>query len=618
MGGDAKYCPEIKCRWNSYSTYRFIMWAWMMNEISVASAPVNISHTAFYIYSVLYIFSAILVGIPLVYSEICVSQYTNCNVTSAWNFCPIFRGVGYGAMYLVTLKVIFLMVLSTWYLEYTFYSALDPPPWFTCDDYNTTKCMVKRVNVTVFQHCLEAQKLFNTDCGMKTASSCFFEKEIGSNNMWNRNCTHLWRAILASGISSVVLFIILIKKEKFFKLNVRLLASYLCIALFLLFCVALSTSGTWYATKIGINWSDIQYKSCFYVMTQGILACGVGYGMIGFLSRDVSFRSPATMTAVTVPLFSMFLTLMLALIIFSGIKTVSYYHGEEENVLEIGDSVFFNLFASVSEMLGYFDGMPIWGFAWFSSIFICLFVNLSILYLFLLENLTSACKFFKNYKHLSCFCLVLCIFVFAFPFYCSDLTAVLSDVTEIIQLTSAFFFSVATYWIYGFRKHNIDIIFMIGVKSSYFWKLAWITNPIWIFAVLYVRWTSLLVKQNEHSYFIAPLSVNLDELMVYAFVSIYFFIVLVGALIQIRRFYLYDSIRNLFIPVCNWGPRDKILLRSRNMFVPEIMTREFLYRQVRIHGYSRRNEAKEKKEKSSNIVLDDSPVNIEWSALTSN
>ncbi|XP_039759956.1 uncharacterized protein LOC120633701 [Pararge aegeria] len=95
MQVNAKYCPEIKCRWNSYSTYKFILWAWMMNEISVASAPVDMSHTAFYIHSVLYIFSAIFVGIPLVYSEICVSQYTNCDVISAWNFCPILRGVGY-------------------------------------------------------------------------------------------------------------------------------------------------------------------------------------------------------------------------------------------------------------------------------------------------------------------------------------------------------------------------------------------------------------------------------------------------------------------------------------------------------------------------------------------
>ncbi|XP_034833664.1 sodium-dependent noradrenaline transporter-like [Maniola hyperantus] len=619
MGTNAKYCPEIKCRWNSYNTYRFVLWAWMMNEISVASAPVKMSHTAFYIHSVLFIFSAIFVGIPLVYSEICVSQYTNGNVISVWNFCPIFCGVGYGAVYLIILKLILLMVLSTWYLKYTFYSAMDPPPWFTCDDYNNTKCMVKRVNVSIFQHCLEAQNLFRTDCGMKTASSYFFEKEIGNNNTKNKNCTHLWGAILASAISSATLFIVLIKKEKFFKINVRVAASYLCIVLFLLFCVALSTSGTWYATKIGINRFEIQYNNCFYTSTQGILACGVGCGIIGYLSRDVSFRSPATMTAVTVPLFSTFITLMLALIIFSGIKTVSYYHGEEENVLEVGDSIYFNLFASVSEILGYFDGMPIWSFAFFSTAFICLLVNMSILYLFLLEYLSSTWQVVKKYKHFSYFCLIFSIFVFSFPFYCSDLTVVLSDVTEIIQLTSAFFFSVATYWIYGFRKHNVDIIFMIGVKASYFWKIAWLTIPIWMLLIIYKRCTKLLVKQHENSLFIEPLSINVDELMVYAFLVIYFFIVLLGALIQVKRYYYHDSLKNLFRPVRYWGPQDKILFRSRNMFVPEIMTREFLYRQVKIRGYTRKTETNENRRNYSNVMQDMMlPENTEWSALTSN
>lgn len=310
---------------------------------------------------------------------------------------------------------------------------------------------------------------------------------------------------------------------------------------------------------------------------------------------------------------------MLALIIFSGIKTVSYYHGEEEKVLELGDSIYFNLFASVSEILGYFDGMAIWSFAWFSAVFICLLVNMSIICLFLLEHLSSTWQAVKKYKYFSCFCLMFSIFVFTFPFYCSDLTVVLSDVTEIIQLTSAFFFSVATYWLYGFRKHNVDIMFMIGVKASYFWKITWLTNPIWMLVVIYMRCTKLLVKQHENSHFFEFFSMNVNELMVYAFLGIYILIVLLGVLIQVKRFYCHDSLKNLFRPVRNWGPQDKILFRSRNIFVPEIMTREFLYRQVRIHGYSRKTEANENRRNYSNVMQDIMlPENTEWSALTSN
>ncbi|XP_064071961.1 sodium-dependent noradrenaline transporter-like [Vanessa tameamea] len=402
MKKNTKYCPEIKSRWNNYNTYRFMVWAWTMNEIAIVSAPVDISHTGFYAHSVIYVIVSIFVGIPLVYSEICIAQYTNCDMVSTWNFCPILRGVGFGTFFLIILKIAYLLVLSSWYLEYTFAAAFDPPPWFSCAEYDDPKCMVKRVNVSIFQNCIEAQTLFNEDCGMKTASSCYFEKKIGNNNTKLTNCIHVWKTILISLIFTSTLFVILIKKEKVLKVIVRILAVYVVIVLVTLFCVALSTSGTWYATKIGIKWEDLDFKYSIYISTQSAHACGVGCGIIGFLSRDVPFRSPATMTAVTTPLFSLFITLMFALIIFSGIKSVSYYHGEEQNILEIGDSIFFNSFASIAEVLSYFNGLPLWAFIWFSTIFICLLVNIVILCLFLFESLTINSKIARKYKNICC------------------------------------------------------------------------------------------------------------------------------------------------------------------------------------------------------------------------
>ncbi|CAK1544654.1 unnamed protein product [Leptosia nina] len=441
---NAKCSPDIKSRWRTYGTYKLLLWAWMMNEVALVFAPVDMSHNGFYVHGLLHAVAAVVIGVPLIYSEVCVAQYTNCNVITMWNFFPLFRSVGYGTIYLAALKAVYLTVATSWYLEYTFFAVLDPPPWFSCDEFRETKCMVKRVNVSIFQHCLEAQNLFDDDCGMKTASGCFFDREIGDNNTLMRTCVRVWKMLIASCTSGAACFALSLKVEKCIKVALRALASYVCLGVLVLFCVALSSSGTWYATKIAMNWSEFNYKHCFYTFTRGVLSCGTGCGVIGFLSRDVSFRSPATMTSVTISLFSVFVTLLLGLIIFSGIKTMSYYHGEEENVLEMGESVFFTPFASVSEILSYFDRM------------------------------------------------------------CSV------------------------------------------VKCHYD------TSNLW----------------------------------------------------------------GLFIPRENWGPQDMILFRSRNMFVPEIMTREFLYRQVRIRGYGRNEKtAKNPKDRLSEESIVDK---TEWSALTSN
>lgn len=606
---------KSETKW-TYTTYRFILWAYMMNDIAVVFTPVDMSHTGFYIYSVLYILFAIFIGIPLVYSELCIAQYTNHSIVSMWNFCPILRGVGHGTVYLIVLKTVYMMVLSTWYLEYSFHSALDPPPWFSCDDYGDQKCMVKKVNVSTFQHCIEAQKLFNEDCGMKTASRCFFDREIGNNNTKNKNCLFIWKTFLCGFLSSSGLFIFLMKKKRFFKIFVRMLACYMSSILLILFVVALSTSGTWYATKIGIHIEEFDDNYCFYILSQSVLTFGTGCGMIGFLSKNMPFRSPAPMTAVTTPLLSIFISLVYGIIIFSGIKTVSYYHGEEENVVEVGNTILFNPFASTAEILSYFDNLPVWGFCWFSTVFVCLFINMFIHCLCLLELLTSNYKTAHKYNNLSCFILSFLIGIISWPFYCSDLAVVLTDVTQIIQLTSNLFFSLGIYWIYGFQKHNVDIIFMIGVKASYFWKFSWITSPIWIIFIIYTKLNHLQINSSESSYYISSLFIHVDQLLIFVLCGIYIFIIIIGTCNELRRFYKYDTVWNICRPYKNWGPQDKILFRSRNMFVPEIMTREFLYRQVRIHGYIKNyNKFKQK----VNVQAVQEPTEtLDWSALTSN
>ncbi|XP_045527848.1 sodium-dependent noradrenaline transporter-like [Pieris brassicae] len=606
----------MKSQWKSYSTYKFILWAWMMNEVSLVFAPVDMSHNGFYIHGILHAVPAIIIGIPLIYSEVCVAQYSNSNVITMWDFFPLFRCIGYGTIYLVILKTLYVMVLTSWYLEYTFYAALDPPPWYSCDEFKETKCMVKRINVSIFQHCIEAQNLFDDDCGMKTASRCFFDREIGDNNTLEKNCVYVWKMVMANFALGVAYFILFIKIEKCIKVVVRCLAIYVGIVIFVLFCVALSSSGTWYATKITMNWSEFNYKHCFYTFTRGALSCGTGCGIIGFLSRDVSFRSPATMTSVTISLFSVFISLVLGLIIFSGIKTMSYYHGEEESVLEMGESMFFTPFASVSEIMSYFESVSVWGFLWFALVFFCLFMNLWILILFLNDILYYNIKFAQKYSKVSLAGLILLLCLLSCPFYCSDLASSLADTSDIIQLISSFFFSFAIYWVYGYKKHNIDIIFMIGVKASWFWKLGWMVNPILLIFMLYIKVNKFISRDYENTHIIKSIMVRSDSLLSYSLVSIYILIIFITLSIDIHRHYLQSNLKGLFFPTENWGPRDKILFRSRSMFVPEIMTREFLYRQVRIRGYGRCNKPAQKK---TDEVLEELSIDkLEWSALTSN
>lgn len=613
---DGTYCPKVNSRWNTYGNYKLILWAWMMNEMTVMFSPAEISHNGIFTYAALETLAVVLVGMPLAYSEICLAQYTNCNIFTMWHFFPLFRNVGYGTLYLIFLKTLYVLVLTSWYLVYTFYAALEVPPWNSCDDYDDAKCMVKRVNVTIFQHCIEAHFLFGEDCGMKTASNCFFEREIGGNctAKIGLRCLIPWKTIVAVLTICASIYVLSIKQEKIIQVVVRLSAVYVCGVILVLFCVAMSTSGTWYSTKITVNWINYIQVNCYGTITRGFLSVGTGYGILVFLTRDVSFRSPAAMTAISTPLFALFVSFIFALIAFSGIKTMSYYHGEEEDVIEIGSSIFFPIFASMSEIMSYFDALPIWGFFWFSTVFCSLYINYWILYLFLKELLLHL-DLANKYSKLSCMFMLIVLIICTLPFLCSDLTSMLTDATEIIQSLNCLFLSVSLYWIYGIQKHNVDIIFMIGIKTNYFLKIAWFLNPVFITIIIYARWTVMETYKFKNSYYIRSISLGCDMLLLYIILSIYGIIIVVGLIAQVFKFYSRGQLRALFSAKESWGPRDKVLYRSRKMFVPEIMTREFLYRQVRIRSYYKKQDpayqtkAVSSEESSCSAVTTDQCIN---------
>lgn len=615
---DGSYCPVIKCRWKSYRHYRLILWAWMMNEVTTIFTPTEVSHNGFYAHAAIQALAVIFIGLPLAYSEICLGQYTNCNIFTMWDFCPLFRNCGYAIYYTIFTKAIYLLVLTSWHLIYTFYAAMDNPPWLNCNEFGDAKCMVKRVNVSIFQHCLEAQFLFEDDCGMQTASSCFYEREIGSNcTAKNPHCYRPWKTIIAVNVVSISIYIFSIKREKVIQIIVKVFAFYVCFTILVLFGISLSTSGTWYASKITLNWTSYNFYSCFNTVSRGFLSVGTGSGILLYLSRDVPFRSPATMTAISTCLFSYLVSFMFALIAFSGIKTMSYYHGEEENVIEIGSSLFFPIFASLSEIMTYFDPLPIWGFVWFSVGFLSLYLNFWIIYLFLQESLLNSCNIAQRYPKVSSMFLMLIIMFCTLPFLCSDLTAILTDASEIMLTFNSFLQSLATYWIYGIHNHNVDIIFMIGIKANYFWKITWLLNPLFILCILYRGWDILQIHDFQDAYYLQSLGMTLDVLMLYVILGIYALIVIIGLIVQMLKYCAENRFREIVSPAYNWGPLDRILFRSRNMFLPEIMTREFLYRQVRIRGYQKRKKvvAKSKIEKQSSVV---SVGEANWSVLTSN
>lgn len=604
-------------RWKipGYNAYRLVLWSSMLNDMSLAFGSSEIAHSMFYIHAAIYISSVIFIGIPLVYSEICIAQYSNQSIISIWDYFPLFRSFGYGSVVLLLYKTLYTLTLASWYLQYTFYAAIDPPPWYSCVDFQECRCMVKRINKSIFQHCIEAQVVYQDDCGVKTASNCFFEHEIGDTSIQHSfSCMISWKSLASAVCILFSVYLLTIKKDKFLVLGVKISLLYLGMILLAFCCTAFSTSNGWIAPGSADN-SNLDYLQLCRTTSHAFMSLGTGTGIIIFMSCDVPFRSPAIMTAIITSLLSTFVCILFALVAFSAIMIMSYFHGEEDKVIEIGNSIFFEQLASISEILSYIEPGTIWGFCWFSAIFISLFVNFWMLIIVLTELLNRHIEFSKKYFNLSRFFLVLIILLMACPFFCSDLTAAIADAAEVGQLISSFAVSSSIYWFYGYKKHSVDIIFMLGVKSSYFWKICWVLNPLFLIMLICAKVSSLYVWDK----FDEEIITLTDEYTFYGLVGLYGIVVVIGMLIDVFLYATSGTFLKLFVPSDSWGPQDKVLYKSRVMFMPEIMTREFLYRQVRLYGYDK-NPSPDytTKEGDINEIGSNESCQIEWSALTSN
>lgn len=600
-----------------YDAFKIILCSWMLNQMSVVFVPSAISHSGFYIHAAVYLLAVVFVGIPLVYSEVCIAQYTNGNAVTMFNYCPIFRGIGYGTYFLVILNAMYTLVLASWYLEYSFYSLIDPPPWCTCEHFDPKECMVKRINITTFQHCVEMQTLYKLNCMKKTASALFYEEEIGDENTLKTFCLRHWKPVAASASICMFLYILTLKKYNLFVAFAKIVFVYVLLALFLLFCAILSTKGTWYTAKIKVSLSYLNFKELAIFASRGYLTMGTGSGVIVALARFVPFRSPATMTSISMPLISVVVCLIYSLVSFSALKSMSYFHAEDQFVMDIGNSVFFDIFGSTSEILSYLYPNRLWSFLWFSSILCSLLVNQWIMFLYLLD---AVLHFHFCQRHLKTvtFFLYLTLNYFSTYFFCSDLTVALTDSIRVIQTVNCLLFSISLYWIYGINNHCIDILFMIGIKTSWFWKTCWFINPFIIITYLYaIIKYDLMYDDYTVSKEIPSIGFAFNELIFYLFIGIYLIVTITGIILEVCSFIRNRD--NIIRPSKFWGPRDQILFKSRKMFVPEIMTREFLYKQARVVNQTYKdNVSASEPTTEENISVETLSVKQDWTACTSN
>ncbi|CAH0394010.1 unnamed protein product [Bemisia tabaci] len=86
-------------------------------------------------------------GIPIFFLEIGLGQFMSEGGITAWNICPLFRGIGYGTTIICFLLNIYYIVILAWAAHFFYNSFTLKLPWSSCDNWwNTRHCFLAGVH----------------------------------------------------------------------------------------------------------------------------------------------------------------------------------------------------------------------------------------------------------------------------------------------------------------------------------------------------------------------------------------------------------------------------------------------------------------------------------------
>nr|XP_008509490.1 PREDICTED: sodium- and chloride-dependent taurine transporter isoform X1 [Equus przewalskii] len=82
-------------------------------------------------------------GLPVFFLEVIIGQYTSEGGITCWEkICPLFSGIGYASIVIVSLLNIYYIVILAWATYYLFQSFQSELPWAHCNhSWNTPQCL---------------------------------------------------------------------------------------------------------------------------------------------------------------------------------------------------------------------------------------------------------------------------------------------------------------------------------------------------------------------------------------------------------------------------------------------------------------------------------------------
>ncbi|XP_063751294.1 sodium- and chloride-dependent GABA transporter ine isoform X2 [Eleginops maclovinus] len=383
-----------------------------------------------------YLLMLVVLGIPLLYMELIVGQYTRRGPVHALaNVCPLLKGVGIASVAISFIMCTYYNLVITWALYYLFSSFQSPLPWQNCNNtWNTQNCTSHVTNSSY----------------SSTASKEFFKnKMLQQTSGVDEPGTIRWELFLILLLAWIIIY----------------------------FCIFKGVKST---GKVWVNAAAQIFNSI-----------GIGFGSLLAMSSYNSFNNNVLKDTLTIAIINSLTSLLAGFVIFSAFGYMSHLQGIPISDLAVdGPGLVFVVYPQA------FSNMPVsqlWAVMFFFML-LCLgldseFAMVEVMVTSLMDEFYQQLnKFFKR-KEL--FVLAVCgaatlvgiPCVMQVGIYVFQLMDHYTAIVSIMFL--AFFEVIAICWIYGVNRLSDNLEEMTGKRAHLFFRLCWlIVAPVLVGVIL--------------------------------------------------------------------------------------------------------------------------------------
>ncbi|XP_004076748.3 sodium- and chloride-dependent GABA transporter ine [Oryzias latipes] len=428
-----------------------------------------------------YLLMLVVLGIPLLYMELTVGQYTRRGPVHALaTVCPLFKGVGIASVAIAFIMCTYYNVIITWALFYLFHSFQSPLPWQSCNNtWNTPNCSDHATNSSY----------------TSTASQEFFQYEmLEQTSGVEETGTLRWQLFLILLLAWILIYFCIFKGVKSTGKVVYFTALFPYVILIALLINNVQLPGALDGINFFIlpEWDKLLSVDVWVNAAAQIFnSIGIGFGSLMAMSSYNNFNNNVLKDTLTIAIINSLTSILAGFVIFSAFGYMSHLQGIPVNQLAVdGPGLVFVVYPQA------FANMPapqVWAVLFF---FMLLCLGLDSEFAMAEVMVTSLMdEYFKQvigiFKRKELFVLAICAIAFLLGIPCVMQVGIyvfqlMDHYTAIVSIMFlALFEIIAICWLYGVKRLSANLVEMTGKGANIFFRVCWlIVAPVLVAVIL--------------------------------------------------------------------------------------------------------------------------------------